>query len=49
MSSSQAGAQSCSPMVRQPPPKRQRKDPVIDVDALEKPFLLPRCFSSRDF
>ncbi|MCI51286.1 hypothetical protein A2U01_0072530, partial [Trifolium medium] len=49
VSSSQAGAQSGSPMVRQPPPKRQREDPVKDVDALEKPFLLPRCFSSRDF
>ncbi|MCI44835.1 hypothetical protein A2U01_0066074, partial [Trifolium medium] len=24
-------------------------DPVIDVDALERPYPLPRCFSSRDF
>ncbi|MCI68134.1 hypothetical protein A2U01_0089393, partial [Trifolium medium] len=49
VSSSQAGVQSGSPMVRQPPPKRQREDPVIDVDALERPYPLPRCFSSRDF
>ncbi|MCI65630.1 hypothetical protein A2U01_0086888, partial [Trifolium medium] len=35
--------------VRQPPPKRQREEPVIDVDALEKPYPLPRCFGSRDF
>ncbi|MCI87989.1 hypothetical protein A2U01_0109275, partial [Trifolium medium] len=35
--------------MRQPPPKRQRKDPVIDVDALERPYPLPRCYSSRDF
>ncbi|MCI68614.1 hypothetical protein A2U01_0089875, partial [Trifolium medium] len=32
-----------------PLPKRQREDPVIDVDALERPYPLPRCFSSRDF
>ncbi|MCI96607.1 hypothetical protein A2U01_0117907, partial [Trifolium medium] len=25
------------------------EDPVIDVDALERPYPLPRCFSSRDF
>ncbi|MCH79893.1 hypothetical protein A2U01_0000654 [Trifolium medium] len=50
VSSSQAGAQSGSPVVvKLPPPKRQRDEQVIDVDALEKPFLLPRCFSSRDF
>ncbi|MCI64571.1 hypothetical protein A2U01_0085829, partial [Trifolium medium] len=49
VSSSQAGAQSGSPIVRQPPPKRQREDPVIDVDAMERPFPLPRCFGSRDF
>ncbi|MCI62085.1 hypothetical protein A2U01_0083342, partial [Trifolium medium] len=49
VSSSQAGVQSGSPVVRQPPPKRQREDPVIDIDAMEKPFPLPRCFGSRDF
>ncbi|MCI23259.1 hypothetical protein A2U01_0044437, partial [Trifolium medium] len=49
VSSSQAGLQSGSPVVRKPPSKRQREDTVIDVDALEKPFPLPRCFSSRDF
>ncbi|MCI68083.1 hypothetical protein A2U01_0089342, partial [Trifolium medium] len=36
VSSSQAGVQSGSPVVRQPPPKRQREDPVIDVDAMER-------------
>ncbi|MCI59978.1 hypothetical protein A2U01_0081233, partial [Trifolium medium] len=35
VSSSQTGVQSGSPVVRQPPPKRQREDPVIDVDAME--------------
>ncbi|MCI83902.1 hypothetical protein A2U01_0105178, partial [Trifolium medium] len=49
VSSSQAGVQPGSPVVRQPPPKRQREDPVIDVDAMERPFPLPRCFGSRDF
>ncbi|MCI55839.1 hypothetical protein A2U01_0077090, partial [Trifolium medium] len=49
VSSSQAGVQSGSPVVRQPPPKRQREDPDIDVDAMERPFPLPRCFGSRDF
>ncbi|MCI73687.1 hypothetical protein A2U01_0094951, partial [Trifolium medium] len=43
------GVQSGSPVVRQPPPKWQREDPVIDVDALERPYPLHRCFSSRDF
>ncbi|MCI63156.1 hypothetical protein A2U01_0084413, partial [Trifolium medium] len=33
----------------QPPPKRQREEPIIDVDALEKLYPLPRCFGSRDF
>ncbi|MCI02978.1 hypothetical protein A2U01_0024012, partial [Trifolium medium] len=27
-----AGVQSGSPVVRQPPPKRQREEPIIDVD-----------------
>ncbi|MCI39089.1 hypothetical protein A2U01_0060318, partial [Trifolium medium] len=45
VSSSQVGVQSGSPVVRQPPPKRSREDPVIDVDALERPYPLPRCFS----
>ncbi|MCH84476.1 hypothetical protein A2U01_0005308, partial [Trifolium medium] len=49
VSSSQAGVQSGSSVVRQPPPKRPIEDPVIDVDALERPYPLPRCFSSRDF
>ncbi|MCI43057.1 hypothetical protein A2U01_0064294, partial [Trifolium medium] len=49
VSSSQVGAHSGSPVVSQPPPKRQREDTVIDVEALEKPFPLQRCFSSRDF
>ncbi|MCI82016.1 hypothetical protein A2U01_0103290, partial [Trifolium medium] len=40
---------SGSPIVRQPPPKRQREDPVIDIDAMERPFPLPRCFGLRDF
>ncbi|MCI44571.1 hypothetical protein A2U01_0065810, partial [Trifolium medium] len=44
VSSSQAGVPSGSPVVRQPPPKRQKEDPVIDVDALERPYPLPRCF-----
>ncbi|MCI78279.1 hypothetical protein A2U01_0099549, partial [Trifolium medium] len=35
VSSSQVGVQSGSPVMRQPPPKRQREEPVIDVDALE--------------
>ncbi|MCI39393.1 hypothetical protein A2U01_0060624, partial [Trifolium medium] len=48
-SSSQAGGQSGSPVVRQPPPKKQREEPIIDVDALEKPYPFPRCFGSRDF
>ncbi|MCI97280.1 hypothetical protein A2U01_0118581, partial [Trifolium medium] len=42
VSSSQAGVQLGSPVVRQPPPKRQMEEPVIDVDALEKPYPLPR-------
>ncbi|MCI40186.1 hypothetical protein A2U01_0061418, partial [Trifolium medium] len=46
---SQAGVQSGSPVVRHPPPKRQREEPVIDVDALEKPYLLPWCFGFKDF
>ncbi|MCI28644.1 hypothetical protein A2U01_0049846, partial [Trifolium medium] len=34
---------------RQPPPKRQREEvPVIDLD-LERPFLLPRCFSAQGY
>ncbi|MCI76961.1 hypothetical protein A2U01_0098231, partial [Trifolium medium] len=49
VSSSQAGVQSDSPVVRQPPPKRQREDPIIDVDTLEIPYPLPWCFSSSDF
>ncbi|MCI53156.1 hypothetical protein A2U01_0074402, partial [Trifolium medium] len=36
-------------VVRQPPPKRQREDPVIGVETMEKPFPLPRCFGSRAF
>ncbi|MCI25486.1 hypothetical protein A2U01_0046677, partial [Trifolium medium] len=34
---------------KKPPPKRQREDHVIDVDIMEQPFPLPRCFGSRDF
>ncbi|MCI53340.1 hypothetical protein A2U01_0074586, partial [Trifolium medium] len=49
VSSSQAGVQPGSPVVRQPPPKRQREDPVINVDAMERHFPLPQCFGSRDF
>ncbi|MCI36778.1 hypothetical protein A2U01_0058001, partial [Trifolium medium] len=41
-SSSLGAANTGSPVVRQPPPKRQREeDPVIDLDALEQPFVLP--------
>ncbi|MCI57004.1 hypothetical protein A2U01_0078255, partial [Trifolium medium] len=50
VSSSQVGVQSGSPVVVKPPPtKRQRKELPIDVDTMEKPFPLPRCFGSRDF
>ncbi|MCI80023.1 hypothetical protein A2U01_0101294, partial [Trifolium medium] len=49
VSSSHVGVQSGSPVVRQPPPKRQGEDPVIDGDALERPYPLPPCFSFRDF
>ncbi|MCI84691.1 hypothetical protein A2U01_0105969, partial [Trifolium medium] len=39
-----------SPMVRQPPTKRQREEePVIDLEAFEKSFLLPRVFSDKGF
>ncbi|MCI33844.1 hypothetical protein A2U01_0055062, partial [Trifolium medium] len=48
VSSSEVGVQSGSPVVKQLPSKRQREDLVIDVDALERPYPLPRCFSSRD-
>ncbi|MCI50288.1 hypothetical protein A2U01_0071532, partial [Trifolium medium] len=45
-SSSQGGEPTGSPVVRQPSLKRQREDdPVIDLEAIEKPFLLPRVFS----
>ncbi|MCI47377.1 hypothetical protein A2U01_0068618, partial [Trifolium medium] len=50
VSSSQAGVQSGSPaVVKHPPTKRQREELPIDVDAMEKPFPLPRCIGSRDF
>ncbi|MCH82125.1 hypothetical protein A2U01_0002922, partial [Trifolium medium] len=49
VSSSQGGVHTGSPVVREPPAKKQREDPFIDIDALEQPFLLPRCFSSRGF
>ncbi|MCI93646.1 hypothetical protein A2U01_0114944, partial [Trifolium medium] len=50
VSSSQGGAPTGSPVVRQSPPKRQREEePVIDLEAFEKPFLLPRVFSDKDF
>ncbi|MCI36279.1 hypothetical protein A2U01_0057501, partial [Trifolium medium] len=42
VSSSQAGVQTGSSVVRQPPPKRQSEDTVIDMDALEKPFPPPK-------
>ncbi|MCH82826.1 hypothetical protein A2U01_0003638 [Trifolium medium] len=48
-SSSLGAANTGSPVVRQPPPKRQREEvPVINLD-LERPFLLPRCFSAQGF
>ncbi|MCI38229.1 hypothetical protein A2U01_0059457, partial [Trifolium medium] len=50
VSSSHGGSIIGSLVVRQPPPKRQREqEPVIDLEAFEKPFMFPRVFSDKGF